>query len=125
VSSDISHIIFFLLKAVCYTLLRHKNLSHKLKNASLVFVRFRITYIKYHLGCRYASENKCVDLFDGPSVEDGYPEENVLLASSKWQCTSPYKCTSMTSFTVKSQGHIRQPHSFWMLFLYWELKKSV
>lgn len=33
--------------------------------------------------CRYASENKRIDLFDGPSVEDGYAEENVLLASSK------------------------------------------
>jgi hypothetical protein len=74
---------------VCYKLLHHKNLSHKLKNGSLVFVRFCITYIKYRLGCRYASENKRVDLFDGPSVEDGYGEENVLLASSKWQCTSP------------------------------------
>jgi len=54
-----------------------------LKNASLVLVTFRDTYIKDHLDCRYASENKRIDLFDGPSVEDGYGEENVLLASSK------------------------------------------
>ncbi|CAN6215632.1 unnamed protein product [Urochloa humidicola] len=31
---------------------------------------------------QYASENKRIDLFDGPSVEDGYGEENVLLASN-------------------------------------------
>uniref|UniRef100_A0A0D3GKU4 t-SNARE coiled-coil homology domain-containing protein n=1 Tax=Oryza barthii TaxID=65489 RepID=A0A0D3GKU4_9ORYZ len=31
---------------------------------------------------QYASENKRVDLFDGPSVEDGFGEENVLLASN-------------------------------------------
>ncbi|KAF8772073.1 hypothetical protein HU200_006066 [Digitaria exilis] len=31
---------------------------------------------------QYASENKRIDLFDGPSVEDGYAEENVLLASN-------------------------------------------
>ncbi|CAD6335381.1 unnamed protein product [Miscanthus lutarioriparius] len=29
-----------------------------------------------------ASENKRIDLFDGPSVEDGFGEENVLLASN-------------------------------------------
>jgi novel plant SNARE len=37
----------------------------------------------YHSACRYASENKRLDLFDGPSVDDGFGEENVLLASSK------------------------------------------
>ncbi|KAL6603482.1 hypothetical protein ACP70R_043843 [Stipagrostis hirtigluma subsp. patula] len=31
---------------------------------------------------QHASENKRVDLFDGPSVEDGYGEENVMLASN-------------------------------------------
>uniref|UniRef100_A0ACD5ZF48 Uncharacterized protein n=1 Tax=Avena sativa TaxID=4498 RepID=A0ACD5ZF48_AVESA len=31
---------------------------------------------------QHASENKRVDLFDGPSVEDGFGEENVLLASN-------------------------------------------
>ncbi|CAN6181523.1 unnamed protein product [Urochloa humidicola] len=31
---------------------------------------------------QYASENKRIDLFDGPSVEDAYGEENVLLASN-------------------------------------------
>ncbi|KAG2614225.1 hypothetical protein PVAP13_4KG376603 [Panicum virgatum] len=31
---------------------------------------------------QYASENKRIDLFDGPSVEDDYGEENVLLASN-------------------------------------------
>ncbi|CAN6200513.1 unnamed protein product [Urochloa humidicola] len=31
---------------------------------------------------QYASENRRIDLFDGPSVEDGYGEENVLLASN-------------------------------------------
>ncbi|CAL5040854.1 unnamed protein product [Urochloa decumbens] len=31
---------------------------------------------------QYASENKRIDLFDGPSAEDGYGEENVLLASN-------------------------------------------
>ena len=60
-----------------------------MKNASLVLVTFHDTYIKDHLDCRYASENKRIDLFDGPSVEDGYGEENVLLASSKWQCHKP------------------------------------
>jgi SNARE protein len=39
--------------------------------------------------CRYASENKRVDLFDGPSVEDGFAEENGLLASSKLQYYRP------------------------------------
>lgn len=40
-------------------------------------------HAKDRLDFRYASENKRVDLFDGPSVEDGFGEENVLLASSK------------------------------------------
>ncbi|GJM97443.1 hypothetical protein PR202_ga14371 [Eleusine coracana subsp. coracana] len=31
---------------------------------------------------QYASENRRVDLFDGPTVEDGFGEENVLLASN-------------------------------------------
>ncbi|XP_062234099.1 novel plant SNARE 11-like [Phragmites australis] len=31
---------------------------------------------------QHASENKQVDLFDGPSVDDGFGEENVLLASN-------------------------------------------
>lgn len=31
---------------------------------------------------QHQSENKRVDLFDGPSVEDGFGEENVLLASN-------------------------------------------
>ncbi|XP_072149464.1 novel plant SNARE 11 isoform X2 [Setaria viridis] len=31
---------------------------------------------------QHASGNKRIDLFDGPSVEDGYGEENVLLASN-------------------------------------------
>jgi len=54
-------------------------------------VTYHVTYCKYHLGCRQASENKRIDLFDGPSVEDGFGEENVLLASSKWQHHVPYK----------------------------------
>jgi hypothetical protein len=43
------------------------------------------------LACRQASENKRIDLFDGPSAEDGFGEENVLLASSKWRHHIPYK----------------------------------
>lgn len=31
---------------------------------------------------QHASENKRVDLFDGPSVEDGFGEENAMLASN-------------------------------------------
>jgi SNARE protein len=37
------------------------------------------------LDFRYPSENKRVDLLDGPSAEDCSGEENVLLASSKLQ----------------------------------------
>jgi hypothetical protein len=55
----------------------------------LYLVTFHDTYIKDHLDCRHASENKRVDLFDGPSIEDGYGEENVLLASSKRQYHKP------------------------------------
>jgi hypothetical protein len=34
---------------------------------------------------------KRIDLFYGRSVEDGFGEGNVLLASSKWRHHNPYK----------------------------------
>ena len=42
-----------------------------------------------------------IDLFDGPSVEDGFGEGNVLLASSKRDITSP------TNLCLKTRGYKR------------------
>ena len=62
-------------------------ISHKLEG--ICFISYGNIYVYiYCLDCRHASENKRVDLFDGPS-EDGFGEENVLLASSKLQYYSP------------------------------------
>ncbi|OEL25940.1 putative plant SNARE 11 [Dichanthelium oligosanthes] len=48
---------------------------------------------------QHQSENKRVDLFDGPSVEDGYGEENVLLASSNLELSLLLK-SSIFNFSI-------------------------